>query len=105
MSDEIKKAAENTFVLLRPIVFEEQEITELKLDFDSLSGADLIQAERLAARIPGYSDSFVKPTNTLYQVCVAAQAAKVVPELITSLKAKDFARVTMSAANFLITSE
>ncbi len=102
---ETTAAAGNKYVLLRPITFEDQEIKELTLDFDSLSGADLIQAERLAARIPGYSDSFVKPANTLYQVCVAAQAAKVVPELITALKAKDFGRVTMSAANFLVTSE
>lgn len=105
MTTDTNKAAENKYVLLRPITFEDQEVKELTLDFESLSGADLIQAEQLAARMPGYRDSFVKPMNTLYQVCVAAQAAKVVPELIAALKAKDFAAVTLSAANFLITSE
>ncbi|EGG33416.1 hypothetical protein HMPREF9412_1393 [Paenibacillus sp. HGF5] len=47
----------------------------------------------------------VRAASINYQVAVAARAAGVTPELIQSLKAKDFTQVTQLASNFLITME
>lgn len=98
-------AEQNVYVLARPIVFDDQEIKELVLNFDDLTGNDLLQAERLAERVQGYTPNFVPLTNTTYQACVVAKASGVVPELILALKAADFSKVTMQAASFLLRSE
>lgn len=101
MSD-AKKAAENKYVLLRPIEFEEKKYDSLEFDFDSLGGKDLVVAEKLAERHGGYDPGFLRPMNMVYQASVAAMAAKVPLDLIFELKAQDFTEVTLRAQTFLL---
>lgn len=91
-----------TFTLKKPIEFEGQSYTELALDFDSLTGDDILNAEGQYFSEVGSANSFMKETSKAYQVFVAARAAKVPPELIRSLKAGDFTRLTVRTQSFLL---
>lgn len=85
--------------LKKPCSFEGKEYTELDLDFDSLTGQDLIDATS-EARARG-DKSVVIELSKMYQAVVAARAAKVLPDLIVKLPAKDFVSVTSKAQSFL----
>lgn len=96
-------ADEQIYKLSRPFSFEGTVYTEFALDFDSLTGEDLLSAERQFNEISG-GDSFtpVKQIAQMYQALVAARAAKVPYELVKSLPAKDFSKLTVRAQNFLL---
>lgn len=97
-------AAENKYVLLRPIVFEENEIKELIIDFESLDGDDLIAADRAA--VVTFQGSYVpgafRQGNPIFQACVVARAANVHVDVIRKLKVQDFTELTLRAQNFLL---
>lgn len=100
-----ESADERTYTLLRPISFDGLEITELTLDFEELSGDDLLRCSRQAQTISPDEVAPVKALSLAYQVALAAKAAGVPVELIQSLKAKDFTQVTQRAQNFLLVQE
>lgn len=93
------------YKLARPITFDGKEVTELKLDFDQLSGEDLLLCSQQAQALAPNEVPTVKAFSLPYQVTVAARAAGMPAELIKALKAKDFTQVTQRAQNFLIGSE
>jgi hypothetical protein len=97
-------ADDRVYKLIRPIVFNEQTITELTLDFDELNGFDLVMCAKQAMRMEPEEvmSQPVRAFSLTYQIVIAAKAAKVVPELIKSLKGADFSVVTQKAANFLM---
>lgn len=90
------------FTLKKPIEFEEETYNELELDFDSLTGDDILAAEGQYLAENGSANGFMKETSKAYQVYVAARAAKVRPELIRALKAGDFTRLTVRTQSFLL---
>ncbi|WP_058302410.1 phage tail assembly protein [Gorillibacterium timonense] len=94
-----------TYTLLRPIQFEGETVTELTLDFEKLTGADLLSCAAQARFIAPEEGSFVKALSMPYQITVTAKAAGVIPELIKSLKAKDFTSLLQRAQNFLLLQE
>lgn len=84
-----------TIKLVKPIVFEGETITELNLDFDSLNGDKILNAEqKFNSLSPVNSAIAIKEHAKGYQACVAAQAAKVPAELILGLGGLDFTEVT-----------
>ncbi|NCU30038.1 phage tail assembly protein [Candidatus Saccharibacteria bacterium] len=85
--------------LSKPYEFEGKKITELTLDFEALSGRDIIAVETEASSIAGRP---VLDIDKTYQACLAAKAAGVVYDLILGLPAKDFIRVIGPAQNFLL---
>lgn len=95
---------DNKFVLSKPVEFEGETIKELDLDFDSLSGEDILSAERQfnAAAMKTKDYAPVKETSKSYLVFVVARATKQPAELINKLSAKDFSKVTVLAQNFLL---
>lgn len=100
---------ERVFTLTRPFKFDDQEYTELLLDFDKLSGNDMISIEReMKARKgliqPGEFIPMME-LNKPYQAFVAARAAGVVPDLILALPAKEFSRITARVFGFLMASD
>ncbi|WP_050802854.1 phage tail assembly protein [Paenibacillus sp. HGF5] len=98
-------ASSKDYKLIRPITFEGDEIKSLNLDFECLGGTELMNCAKLAQRMDPNEVPMVRAASINYQVAVAARAAGVTPELIQSLKAKDFTQVTQLASNFLITME
>ncbi|MEC1744118.1 phage tail assembly protein [Schinkia azotoformans] len=84
----------------KPFKFEDKEYQELQVDLDSLTGGDLIDAEkeaRLLGDIPGVSE-----LSKLYLACVVAKASKQPVELIRALPAKEFTKATMVTQDFLL---
>ena len=103
-TDEAVVGATPAFVLRKPTHFEGQDYSKLDLNFDRLTGTDLINCERQymsEANRTGYYAQ-VKDTSKLYLAYVAACAASVPPQLIFALSAADFTRITLRAQNFLL---
>lgn len=86
--------------LKKPIVFDGKDISELNIDFDSMTGQDLIDAAT-EARARGDKSPIIELSKT-YQAVVVAKAAKVSSDLIVALGAKDFSVATNSAQAFLL---
>lgn len=96
----VNVADELKFKLSRPFVFEEQEYTELTLDFGSLKGADLLQIDKNIGAEGAMN--FVKPLSLPFQLHVAAAAAKVPVIFFDKLPANDTLRIAQRAQNFLL---
>lgn len=86
----------------KPFAFEGQEYTGLDLNFDNLTGKDLlnVEAEMTAKGITAIMPEISK----VYQMHVAARAAKVPVELIEALPIKEASGITMKVVNFLFAS-
>lgn len=86
-------------VFKKPFQFEGKEYIGIDMNFDGLTGNNLLQAESevraMGDRTPAVSFSMK------YQAAVAAQAAKMPVEMILSLPAKEFSKVTLTVQNFL----
>lgn len=94
------------YTLKKPITFEGKEVSELTLDFESLTGQDLITAERQYVRsVPGNELANLKELMKEMQLYIAALAAKCPPELILSLGLKDAAEVTRLVQVFILGDE
>lgn len=87
--------------LTKPVTFDDKVYTELELNFDVLTGRDLMQAEVEAKAIStGYAP--VLELSKPYQAVVAAKAAKVPVDMIMDLPGRDYTKVTMAAQDFLL---
>lgn len=94
---------ERVYKLSRPFTFEGTEYTELLLDFDSLTGGDLLSCEgQMNTMSSGNEVVPVKQISQAYQALVAARAAKVPVDLIKALPGKDFSKIIVRAQNFLL---
>ena len=82
--------------LSRPVNYRDTELTQLELDFDSLTGNDLIQAEENLKR----SKPDASLWGSLHTAYIAAKASHIPAEIILTLPAKDFLNVYTSAINF-----
>lgn len=87
--------------LSNKIKFNDVEFKEISLDFNSLTGADICEAES------DFRDRFFTPVpdsnySIAFQAAVAAKASKLPYELILELNQKDFAVVAGAAKGFLL---
>ena len=102
----VTEGLENKFDLVRPINFEGQDYTELTLDFEGLTGADLEKAEmQFTAENPQNGIVMVKEMSKGFAAIVAAKAAKVPVELIRKLSAPDYSKITMRTTLFLMSGK
>lgn len=85
--------------LSKVVNWEDLDYDAIFLDFDGLTGNDLLEAEKEYAAEGGTAP--VAELNKGYLSHVAARAAQVPVELIRALPAKDFSRVTIMVQNFL----
>ncbi|MNK74054.1 hypothetical protein D3C87_935600 [compost metagenome] len=96
----------NKFVLSKPLKDGDKLITEIQLDFESLTGQDLLNVDMMCTQYfanKGYADtSLVKELSKPYLTYVVAYAAKLPAEVIRQLSAKDFSKVTTQASHFLL---
>lgn len=95
---------ENKFVLSKPVEFDGETITELDVEFDSLTGDDILAAERQYNTSAAKTKDFapVKELSKSYLVYIVARASKQPAELFNKLSAKDFSKLTVEAQNFLL---
>lgn len=90
--------------LSQSVVWEEQKIERLSLNFGGLSGEDILDVEsEFMDFIEGQKNVIVafKTSHPSYLAVLAAKAAGVHPNLMKKLRAKDFLKVTGAAKNFL----
>lgn len=90
--------------LSQPFVWEDVEHTELQLNFDDLSGDDMIDAEgEFIDFIAGKKNVLIayKDEHPAYHAVIAAKAAGVHPNFMKKLKAPDFVKVTGATKRFL----
>lgn len=91
------------YKLKKPVTFEEVNYEALTLDFDKLTGNDILSAEtQYRVEQPDASNVLVKELTKAYQAYVVARAADVPVELVRSLSANDFTRLTVQAQSFLL---
>lgn len=84
----------------KPFNFEGKEYTGLDLDLDGLTGQDLLDCEKQVGSAG--AQSLVMETNKTYLTYIAARAAKVLPDLILALPAKEFSKLTVQVQGFLL---
>lgn len=89
--------------LKKPIEFEGQKHNEINLDFDSLTGADILTAEQMYTRSNlSNAGNMAKEFSKEYQIHVAARAANLPVELFLKLGALDFSVITVAVQNFFL---
>ncbi|CAM3300531.1 MULTISPECIES: phage tail assembly protein [Paenibacillus] len=101
--EEVKPAG-RVIKLSRPVNWEDKEYNVLTLDFDGLSGDDMIAIEsEFMSFIKGMKGILVafKTDHPAYLTVVAAKAAGVDPFMLKKLSARDFLKVTGVAKDFL----
>ncbi|MFX3635455.1 MAG: phage tail assembly protein [Candidatus Pristimantibacillus sp.] len=90
------------YQLQKTFSFDGVEYNEFDLNFEALTGKDIVSAEA-QYRAAGNDESvFVKEMNKAFLAYVVASAAKVMPDAILNLPAKEFVKVTNKARNFLL---
>lgn len=87
--------------LKKPISKDSAEITELNVDFDNITGKDIMAAER-EARLLGDNTPDVCYSKTFQAILVAKAAAeKVIVDDVMNLNGSDFMQATTAASGFL----
>lgn len=87
-------------VLSKPCAFEGKDYNDFNIDFDKLTGKDLVSASK-EARLMGDGSS-VQELSPIYLAVVGAKAAGVSVDMVLSLPAKDFTAVKTTVQNFLL---
>lgn len=90
----------NSIIFAKPFTYEGKTYEKLAIDLESLTGQDLIDAEK-GARMMGDKNIMLEASKS-YQAVIAGKAAKVPTELILALPAKEFSKITTLVQNFLL---
>ncbi|MBQ7543877.1 MAG: phage tail assembly protein [Synergistaceae bacterium] len=85
--------------LTKPIRYKDTDIQTLDPDFESLTGRDLIDAEK-ALRAQGQTFSAWEFSRS-YLAAIAARACGLPREVLEDMNVTDFTRITLEAAAFL----
>lgn len=86
--------------LTKPMTLKGAEVSELALDFDAITGADLVAAES-EARAMGDNTPFIA-ASMRYQAAVAARMAGCPVDDILALSAEDFKNIIAPVVRFLL---
>lgn len=99
---ELEETGAEVYTFARPVNFEGDTFESLSIDFDKLTGEDILTCDRQyqmeSARQSG--GELIKETNKAYQAYIVARAAGVHVGLIKALPAKDFTKLTLQAQSF-----
>jgi hypothetical protein len=80
-----------------------QELTELDIPLEALTGADLIEVEQQLSQAGKFA--LLPDYAKVYLIRVAARAARIPAEVLEGLSARDFTLVTNRVQNFLMGSD
>lgn len=89
-----------TIHLTKPMSLNGEAVSELALNFDALTGADLVAAES-EARATGDNTPFIA-ASMRYQAAVAARMAGCPVDDILALPAADFKNIIAPVVRFLL---
>lgn len=85
--------------LQKPVKVGEEEITELNLDLDSLTGRDFERAEQMLLQ-KGLSSEAYNPLSRMFCAALASIAAKVPLDVIRDLPAREYGGIILLVLNF-----
>ncbi len=94
------KREDNEMEISKPITVNGQEVTKLELDFDKITGRDLVQSE-VETRAKGDSSPAIF-LSMKFQMIVAAKAMGVKSEDLLGLSASDCKKIIAPTALFLV---
>ena len=86
----------------KPYIFEEKTYTRLVFDFEKLIGDDLVAIENEMAAVGEFALSPEISTSFLYRL--AARAAGVGSDVISSLPIRDFGKIKNKSRDFLVST-
>lgn len=86
--------------LKKPVTIKGKPTTEVNLDFEKLTGNDMIQAEKVA-RAMGVGEASVL-ASMKYQAIIAAKAIGCPVDDLFELGAVDFKNIAKETTNFLL---
>lgn len=86
--------------LKKPVTVKGKPVNEVNIDFEKLTGNDMIQAEK-EARAMGVGEASVL-ASMKYQAIIAAKAIGCPVDDLFELGAVDFKNITKEAAGFLL---
>ncbi|MBR0316522.1 MAG: phage tail assembly protein [Synergistaceae bacterium] len=89
--------------LKKAINFHGEELKELDLNLDNLTGNDLIEAEKqvmMNDNIPMITDF-----NKSYLIAIAGRVLNIPAETLRTINAKDFSSITSEVQRFLLNSD
>ena len=89
--------------LKKAVVYRGEELKELDLNLEEITGNDLIEAEKqvmVSDNVPMVTDF-----NKSYQIAIAGRALKIPAETLRAMNAKDFTAVTTEVQRFLLNSD
>jgi len=90
-------------ILSKPITFDGKQITEVNLDLDGLSVADLEKAERITRSLLKKRETAgVIELNKKYQINIAALASGIPYDAFRMMSAKDYTQIGLLVQNFLL---
>lgn len=94
-----------TFKFRKPFEYEGKTYTELKFDFEKLTGADSIniEAELQAKGVAIFAPAFSAPY--LIRMCARACTESVDYKFFEAMRLKDYVSIRSKARNFLLSSE
>lgn len=103
-SEKKQEDTAEVYTFARPVTFEGQTVESLTIDFDQLTGEDILACDRQYRAELGRQSGgeMVKETNKAYQAYIVAKAAGVHVGLIRAISAKDFTKLTLQAQSFLL---
>lgn len=92
--------------LVKPVTFNNELITEINLNLDALTGADLIEVERQFITANAINEAVqIKEYSKEYQVMVAARASGLPVSFYEQLGGRDFSQVTTKVQYFFTRME
>ena len=90
-----------TVTLTKALKVKGKDTTSISLDFEKITGNDLLKAEKEARAMGDQSPSvFLSMT---FQAVIAAKLIGMPPDDILTLPAQDFRNIVFPVANFLLT--
>ncbi|MCL2082873.1 MAG: phage tail assembly protein [Oscillospiraceae bacterium] len=90
----------------KPFIYDGQEYTELRFDWDGLSGADALAIEREVEKITGVV-VIAEEFSSEYLIRMAAKCCtqEIGPDAFELMRQKDYKRIKSRAKSFLLASE
>lgn len=90
-----------TVTLTKALKVKGKDTASISLDFEKITGNDLLKAEKEARAMGDQSPSVFLPMT--FQAVIAAKLIGVPPDDILALPAQDFRNIVFPVANFLLT--
>ena len=87
--------------LRKPISHKGQQLKELDIPLEELTGLDLLDVEKQVCDPDDTKLMLLPEYSKKYLIAVAARAAHIPAEVLHSLSAKDFTAVSIGVRNFL----